>query len=145
MADIRKLTESLSVAPQLQPADARELKEMGFHAVLCNRPDYEADDQPTYRDVASAIDAQGMTVEFQPVSNKIITDEDVDTFADHLEDMEGPVLAYCRSGTRCTVLWALSEAGKRPIDEIIEVAGRAGYSLEALRPRLEERAADYGA
>lgn len=140
MADIRKLTEKLSVAPQLTAADAQEVKSRGFQSVLCNRPDYETDDQPTYRDIASAIDAQGLATEFQPVNSQVITDEDVDAFADHVDQMNGPVLAYCRSGTRCTVLWALSQAGKQPIDEIIETARQAGYSLDPLRPRLEMRA-----
>jgi sulfide:quinone oxidoreductase len=142
MADIRKLTDQLSVAPQLEPSDAEALKSAGFQSVLCNRPDYEADGQPAYRDVAGAIDALGIATEFQPVSNQVITDDDVDRFADHLEALAGPVLAYCRSGTRCTVLWALSEAGKRPIDEILAIAQGAGYSLDALRPRLEAREAD---
>lgn len=144
MADIRKLTDKLSVAPQLHPNDADALKQHGFRSVLCNRPDYEADDQPAYRDVASAIDALGISTEFQPVSSQFITDEDVDSFAAHVKSLDGPVLAYCRSGTRCTVLWALSEAGQRPIDEILETARQAGYSLDALRPRLVARAASAG-
>ena len=97
MAEIRKLTDNVSVAPQLQPGDAAAVKEQGFRSVLCNRPDYEAGDQPTYRNVASAIDAQGIVTEFQPVSNREITDDDVDNFADHLNDLDGPVLAYCLS------------------------------------------------
>lgn len=142
MADIRKLTEQLSVAPQLVAGDLETVKSQGFKSVLCNRPDHEEVTQPTYREVQNAIDEQGLISEFQPVNGSIISDEDVDTFADHLESLSGPVLAYCRSGTRCTVLWALSEAGKRPIDEILAIAAQAGYSLEALRPRLEARAAD---
>lgn len=139
MADIRKLTEQLSVAPQLLAGDLEAVKSQGFKSVLCNRPDHEEVTQPTYREVQNAIDEQGLISEFQPVNGSIISDEDVDTFSDHLESLSGPVLAYCRSGTRCTVLWALSEAGKRPIDEILAIAAKAGYSLDALRPRLMAR------
>ncbi len=139
MADFRKLTETLSVAPQLLAGDADQLKMQGYRSVLCNRPDYEAVEQPTYKEIAGAIDALGITTEFQPVSNQAITDEDVDAFAAHVAQLEAPVLAYCRSGTRCTVLWALSEAGNRPIDEILNIASQAGYALDALRPRLEAR------
>ncbi len=142
MADIRKLTDQLSVAPQLVAEDLKEVKSQGFVSVLCNRPDYEEETQPTYNEVQSAIDEQGLVSQFQPVNGSMISDQDVAEFAAHLENLSGPVLAYCRSGTRCTVLWALSEAGKRPIDEILNIAATAGYSLEALRPRLEHKAAN---
>ena len=142
MADIRKLTDQLSVAPQLVAEDLHEVKTQGFQSVLCNRPDYEEDAQPTYNEVQSAIEAQGLASQFQPVNGSMISDQDVEDFASQLENLSGPVLAYCRSGTRCTVLWALSEAGKRPIDEILAIAAGAGYSLEALRPRLEDRASN---
>ena len=83
----------------------------------------------------------GLAVEFQPVNGSLISDQDVDDFAENLQNLPMPILAYCRTGTRCTVLWALSQAGHRSIDEILQIAAAAGYSLEALRPRLEERAA----
>ena len=140
MADIRKLTKNLSVAPQLVASDLLAVASQGYKSVLCNRPDHEEVTQPTYREVQSAIDEQGLVSEFQPVNSSTISDEDVDAFAQHLSSLTAPVLAYCRSGTRCTVLWALSEAGKRPVDEILSIAAQAGYSLEALRPRLEARA-----
>ena len=140
MADIRKLTEHLSVAPQLVASDLEAVASQGFKSVLCNRPDHEEVTQPTYREVQSAIEEQGLASEFQPVNGSIISDEDVDAFAEYIDSMIAPVLAYCRSGTRCTVLWALSEAGKRPIDEVLSITAQAGYSLDALRPRLEARA-----
>lgn len=141
MADIRKLSDRLSVAPQLQPSDADDVKKRGFRSVLCNRPDYEVVDQPVYQDVAAAISGLDIATEFQPVNSQIITDDDVDNFIENLDRLDGPVLAYCRSGTRCTILWALSEAGRRPIDEILEIARLAGFALDPLRPRLEARAA----
>lgn len=140
MADIRKLTENLSVAPQLTAADIAGTDMQNFKTVLCNRPNEEEAGQPEYQEIKLAIEEHGLKAEFQPVNGSMISDQDVDEFAAHLDSLPQPVLAYCRTGTRCTVLWALSEAGKRPIDEILAIASTAGYALEALRPRLEDRA-----
>ena len=140
MADIRKLTDNLSVAPQLSAADIADAQNLNYKSVLCNRPDEEEAGQPAYREIEQAIERHGLVSEFQPVNGSAISDQDVDDFSAHLKSLPGPVLAYCRSGTRCTVLWALSEAGKRPTNDILAIAGSAGYALEPLRERIEERA-----
>lgn len=141
MAEVRKLTENIYVAPQLNAADVAEIDGMSFRSILCNRPDNEQEGQPGYESIRQQADALGMAIEFQPVNGSLISDQDIDDFAENLQNLPMPVLAYCRTGTRCTVLWALSQAGHRSIDEILQIAASAGYSLEALRPRLEERAA----
>ena len=141
MADVRKLTDNIYVAPQLTAADVAEIDGMSFRSILCNRPDDEQEEQPAYEKIRQQADALGLAVEFQPVNGSLISDQDVDDFAENLQNLPMPILAYCRTGTRCTVLWALSQAGHRSIDEILQIAAAAGYSLEALRPRLEERAA----
>ncbi|VAW15493.1 hypothetical protein MNBD_ALPHA12-622, partial [hydrothermal vent metagenome] len=53
-----------------------------------------------------------------------------------LENSSGPVLCYCRTGTRSTTLWALSQAGKKPAKEIIEAAAQAGYDISHLAGHL---------
>ncbi len=141
MAEVRKLTENIYVAPQLTAADVAEIDGMSFRSILCNRPDNEQEEQPAYENIRQQADALGMAIEFQPVNGSLISDQDIDDFAEHLQNLPMPMLAYCRTGTRCTVLWALSQAGHRSIDEILQIAASAGYSLEALRPRLEQRAA----
>ncbi len=141
MADIRKLTEDLSVAPQISTDDINTVGN-NFKSILCNRPDQEDADQPSYAEIETLAREQGITIKFQPVNGSAISDDDIDDFAQHIEDLPKPVLAYCRSGTRCTVLWALSQAGKQPADEILQTAAAAGYSLDALRPRIAEREQD---
>ena len=141
MADIRKLTDDLSVAPQISTDDITRVGE-NFKSILCNRPDQEDADQPAYAEIEKLARAQGLTIEFQPVNGSAISDDDIDDFAQHIADLPKPVLAYCRSGTRCTVMWALSQAGKQPADEILQTAAAAGYSLDALRPRMAEREQD---
>jgi len=139
MADIRKLTESLSVAPQLTANDLSDIKKMEFGSILCNRPDGEEEGQPAYEVIQEHAAAVGIPIEFQPVNGRVITDEDVQTFKQHIESMPQPVLAFCRTGTRCSVLWALSQAGDQATDEIISTAASAGYALDTLRERLDHR------
>jgi sulfide:quinone oxidoreductase len=134
--NIRTLTPLISVAPQLSAADMEEAAKRGFRTVIDNRPDNEGADQPSARDVQAAAERSGLRFHFQPVVSGAITPEDVRAFGKLLAQAEAPVLAYCRTGTRCTMLWALAQAGKMSADEIIATAAKAGYDVSALRPKL---------
>lgn len=137
---IRKLTPFLSVAPQITEADLGILAAQGFRSVINNRPDNEGEGQPASAAMAEAAGRLGMGYRHIPVVSGKVTDGDVDAFADALGEMKGPVLAYCRTGTRSTTLWALAEAWHLSPDAILRTTAEAGYDLEALRPRLEARA-----
>ena len=65
-----------------------------------------------------------------------MTEHDVIAFRQLLASAAQPVLAFCRSGTRCTTLWAFASAGELAADDIIGAAARAGYDLSGLRDRL---------
>ena len=134
--DTRQITPDLHVSPQIEVADVAALKEAGFRAILCNRPDGEGPGQPSYDAVAEAARAEGFEVRYLPVQSGAVTDANVADFRTALAELPTPVLAYCRSGTRCTVLWSLSQAGTRPRDEILEAARNAGYDMTPLAPRL---------
>jgi len=141
VTDVRKLSDNLFVAPQLSPADVADIDGMQFRSILCNRPDAEEENQPAYEKIRQQADALGMMCDFQPVNGSVISDDDVDEFVNRLMDLPQPVLAYCRTGTRCSVLWALSQAGNQSAEQIIATAAEAGYKLESLKERIEERAA----
>jgi sulfide:quinone oxidoreductase len=128
--DIRKITDDFSVAPQIRVGDVSAIAAAGFRAVICNRPDGESADQPRSDDVAAAVTASGMEWRMLPVTQ--ISRADVDTFGKLLAELPKPVLAYCRSGTRCTTLWSLSEIDKRPVDDILTRTRAAGYNMAAL-------------
>lgn len=136
---IAELTPSLSVASQIAPSDLGALAAQGFRAVINNRPDGEAGDQPPSAMIAEAAQRAGLAYRHVPVVSGKITDDDVAAFAAALDELKGPVLAFCRSGTRSTVLWALSEAERLDPERILGTAADAGYDLWALRPRLEAR------
>ncbi|WP_459616920.1 protein tyrosine phosphatase family protein [Bordetella sp. 2513F-2] len=106
-APIRPLAPDFAVAPQLGPDDMAEVAAAGYKSVIINRPDYEGGpDQPTAADVSRAAEAAGLQVAYQPVVSGAMTAEDVVRFAELLRTLPGPVLAYCRTGTRCTNLYA---------------------------------------
>ena len=134
--DIRKITDELSVAPQIHAEDVVAIAAAGFRAVICNRPDGESSDQPCCDDIAAAVMAQGLAWRTQPVRSGGITPADVEAFGALLAELPKPVLAYCRSGTRCAMLWCLSEAGTRPLPDILQRAQAAGYDMSALMHRV---------
>jgi len=134
--EIKKITEGLSVSPQITAADIPALKAAGFRAVICNRPDAEAADQPNHEEIEAAAAAEGLEFRFLPVTPGIVTDETATAFGTALTELPGPVLAYCRTGTRSTTLWSLSEAPHRPLPEILAAAKSAGYDMNGVARRI---------
>jgi sulfide:quinone oxidoreductase len=134
---IHKLTDQLSVSPQVALDDIAKLSALGFKSVICNRPDKESDDQPTMSAVESAVKAAGLTWQHQPVVSGNITDQDVTDFSQLMAKLPQPVLAFCRTGTRCSTLWALSQVNTMSVDDILNTAAEAGYNLSGQQPRLE--------
>lgn len=78
------------------------------------------------------------------MTNESLTLDQVTQQAALLAEAEGPVLAYCRSGTRCSIVWAMGKAGEMPVDEILATTAKAGYQLEGIRPTLQSLAAQKG-
>jgi len=133
--DIRRITDELSVAPQIRADDVAAIAAAGFRAVICNRPDGETADQPCCEDIEAAVKTCGLVWCMQPVRSGGVTQADADAFGALMADLPKPVLAYCRSGTRCATLWCLSEAGKRPLPDILGRARAAGYDMAATMER----------
>jgi sulfide:quinone oxidoreductase len=136
---IAKLTPFLAVSPQIAEADLGALAAQGFRAVINNRPDGEAEDQPGSAALAAAAGRVGLEYRHVPVVSGKITDDDVAKFARVLDEVKGPVLAFCRTGTRSTTLWALAEARHLDPEAILATAAEAGYDLAALKARLDVR------
>ncbi|WP_395651396.1 TIGR01244 family sulfur transferase [Brevundimonas sp.] len=135
----KALTPSLSVSPQLSEADVAQAARDGYRAIIDNRPDGEEPGQPSAAEMQTVAASHGMGFAHVPTVGGKISDADVACMADALMRLDGPILAYCRTGTRSTTLWALTQAGAQPADALIATAAGAGYDLSALRPRLETR------
>ena len=134
--DIKKITDGLSVSPQIALDDIAAIKAAGFRAVICNRPDAEAPDQPGHEEIETAAQAAGLEFRFLPVTPGIVTDETAQDFGTALGELPGPVLAYCRTGTRSATLWSLSEAPRRPLPDILAATKAAGYDMNGVARRI---------
>jgi uncharacterized protein (TIGR01244 family) len=137
--DIRRVTDNFAVAPQLLPEDMAGLAGR-FTLVINNRPDGEETGQPCGEEVAEAARAAGLVYTAIPVTGAPQA-ADVEALRQAVAGAAGPVLAYCRTGTRCIVTWALGEALEgRPLGELARLGAEAGYDLgpplQTLLPRL---------
>ncbi|WP_308909235.1 TIGR01244 family sulfur transferase [Pseudokordiimonas caeni] len=139
--DIRKIGPGLSVSPQIREMEIGILAAQGFKGIVCNRPDGEEDDQPASAALQAAAERHGLAWRNIPVVSGAIADKDVTAFREALAELEGPVLAFCRTGTRSATLWALAEAGHLSVDAILSTVHEAGYDLSGQRERLQGTAA----
>jgi uncharacterized protein (TIGR01244 family) len=132
MSDIRPVTPDFAVAPQLLPEDLAEAAARGFTLVINNRPDGEAADQPTSAVMREAAARAGLAYAHIPVRGGP-TGADVEAVAAAIEEAKGPVLAFCRSGTRSIVTWSLGQAAAG-VDKraLLAAAEAAGYDLSAV-------------
>ena len=134
--DPRKISDSLSVSPQIAPDDVAKARALGFRAIVCNRPNGEGADQPSFEEIEAAAQAQGMEARYIPVTAGMVRDEDAQAMGVALRELPGPVLAYCRTGTRSATLWSLSEARSRPITDILAMTKAAGYDMNGVARRI---------
>lgn len=138
--DIRPLTDRYSVSPQITPEDIAAIKAAGFTTVICNRPD--AENPPPLRAEAlrAAAEGAGLAFVLNPVVPGQLTMENVAIQRDTIDGAGGPILAYCASGNRSSVVWALAQAGRAPTDELIATAARHGYQLAPFRGLIDQLA-----
>lgn len=134
--DVNKLTEKLSVGPQIAPADVEDLKRQGFRAIIGNRPDGEGADQPGFAEIEAAAKKAGLETRYIPVETGKVSEANAEAFGEAMRELPKPVFAFCRSGTRSTTLWALSQADKRPLPEILGAAKAAGYDMNGVARRI---------
>lgn len=134
--DLRNLTSQLSVAPQIGVEDVAILAANGFRTVICNRPDAENPAELHSGSMAQAAAAAGLSFRYLPIEPGSFNPDQIARFGELIADAEGPVLAYCRSGTRSATAWALSQRERLPADEILRCTANAGYDLSGLLPYL---------
>lgn len=134
MTDFRRVTDHLSVSPQITADEVAQAKAMGFVTIVNNRPDGEAEGQPTSAEIEAAATAAGLAYVHIPVRGGP-TPEQVNQTRAAIEGSDGPVLAFCRTGTRCIVTWSVGErlAG-RDRNELVRIGTAAGYDLSAVLP-----------
>lgn len=136
-----RLTSLISVAPQIAPEDCAAAAAQGFVAIVNNRPDGEGPGQPDAATMRAAATAAGLRYADIPIDHSGFAMPQVEAMAAVLRE-GGPVLAFCRSGTRSTNLWALAAAsmGEDP-DAIVAAAAGGGYDVSGMLPSLRMLAA----
>jgi uncharacterized protein (TIGR01244 family) len=139
MASIRRINDQVSVAPQIDPADVVEAARAGFTTIVNNRPDEEEAGQPEGAAIRTVAETLGLAYHAIPITHAGFSGPQVEAMRAVLAAAQGPVLAYCRSGTRSANLWALAEAsrGENPAG-LVEAAAGAGYDLNGIRPMLDQ-------
>ncbi|MBI1200335.1 MAG: TIGR01244 family phosphatase [Phenylobacterium sp.] len=130
MSDFRRVTDDISVSPQISVADVAEAAGQGFRTIINNRPDGEDPGQPAGAEIEAAARAAGLVYVHIPVRGGPTAEQVTETL-NVLADAPAPVLAFCRSGTRSIVTWSLSQAmsGARSRGELVGLGRAAGYDL----------------
>ncbi|MFC0685541.1 TIGR01244 family sulfur transferase [Novosphingobium clariflavum] len=134
----RQVTETVFASPQITVEAVAEAKDLGIVRIINNRPEGESDDQTPGAEIEAAARAAGIDYVAIPVGHGGFSQAQVDAMSAALEGLDGPVLAYCRSGTRSTLLWALAraKAGDNPA-VIASKAAAAGYDVSPVRQLIE--------
>ncbi|WP_309751945.1 TIGR01244 family sulfur transferase [Novosphingobium sp.] len=138
----RRLSDQVFASEQIDVAAVAEAAAQGITLIINNRPEDESADQTPGAAIAAAAAAAGMAYRAIPVTHAGFSESQVNAMADALAGTDGPVLAYCRSGTRSTLLWALAEArrGVSP-HTLTTAAAEAGYDVTPVRAIMDMLAA----
>ncbi|MEO6151883.1 MAG: TIGR01244 family sulfur transferase [Croceibacterium sp.] len=138
MSDFRRVTEDFWASPQLAVGDVADARARGFACLINNRPDGESADQPDGHAIEQAARAAGLAYTAIPVTSAGFDEGQVEAMVAALTQSTGPVLAFCRSGTRSTLLWSLAQAslGRDP-DAVANDAAGAGYDVSPVRPLMD--------
>jgi len=137
--DACRLSDDFAISSQIAVEELDEIARAGFRAILCNRPDDEDPGQPAFATIAAAARAAGLEARTVPIASGVITTEAMAAFRAALDELPRPIFAYCRSGARCTFLWAAARLGEIAPDEIARRAARAGYDVSGLLRQLGAR------
>jgi len=133
MTPFRQVTDQFSTSPQISEADVAAAAAQGFVLIINNRPDGEDPAQPAGAVIEAAARSAGLDYVAIPVRGGP-TSEQVAAVREAIDQVDGPVLAYCRSGTRSIVTWALgqAQAGTLEPDTLIALGAQAGYDLSGV-------------
>ena len=134
---LRRIDERTLVAGQIRPDDMEALKAGGIGMIVNNRPDDEEAGQPSSAEMEAAARAAGIDYCYIPIASGFSARQ-VEAMGEALGNAEGQVLAFCRSGTRSTFLWALARARRGdPTEELMQKAAAAGYDLRPIQDLLQ--------
>lgn len=132
-----KISDKYFVSPQIEATQIKDFAEAGFGKIICNRPNEEISRELHSNVMANAAESAGIAFDFLPLTLQRMNAEIIAKQRLLIEEADGPVLAYCESGTRCAVIWAFLQAGNMASDDILQATANAGYNLEGLHFMLD--------
>ena len=130
--DIRTLSPDFAVTPQIHVSDIETIRADGFTHVICNRPSPESAPGDKPEDIELVARAAGLGFSNNPVVMGQLTMDNVEA-----QKVDGKVLAYCASGTRSAIVWALAQAGRQPTADILDSLADAGFPMPQLGPQID--------
>jgi uncharacterized protein (TIGR01244 family) len=136
--DMRQLTPRFFVSPQIDPSEVPALRDAGITRILCNRPDAEVPPSHQAAAIRSAAEAAGITFVEQALTHQSMVPDVIAANREMGAATDDVVLAYCASGTRSCIAWALGVAGTIPVNDIIEAGAAGGYDLRGMRDVLDK-------
>ena len=138
MSDFHVLSPTMLASPQIGPAEVAEAADQGVSLVINNRPDGESPDEPQGPEIEAAARAAGLDYLAIPIGSAGFGEPQVDAMQEALAKADGKVLAYCRTGTRSTLLWSLAQArAGEDTDTIAAAAHQAGYDISPVRAAMD--------
>ena len=145
MSDFRKLSDTMFASPQIGLDDVATARDLGIALIVNNRPEGESPDQVPGEEIEAAARDLGIAYLAIPITHAGFSHPQVSALVEAMQSADGPVLGYCRSGTRSTLLWALARAsmGEDPA-AVADAAANAGYDVGAIRPAMDALAAQAG-
>lgn len=134
--EFRRISDDLTVSAQITTANIAELKALGFRSIICNRPDGEGADQPSFEEIHEAAANFKIEAYYLPVQSGLVQDEEAVAFGAAMRELPGPVFAYCRTGMRSVTLWSLSQSRSMPMVDILAATKAAGYDMNGVARRI---------
>ena len=135
--DIRPLSPTFAVSPQIGVEDIPAIVAAGYTTIICNRPDAEVPPSHQARAIGDAAKAAGLKFVVQPVTHQGLNMEMIADQKASMDAADGPILAYCASGTRSSIVWSFTQAGEMPTQDIIAATSAAGYDLGGMGPQID--------
>ncbi|MDF1643064.1 MAG: TIGR01244 family sulfur transferase [Pseudomonadales bacterium] len=133
-----KLSDIFSSNMQIAVSDLKEVKALGFKTVINNRPDHEADDQPSNAEFSEMAAKLGLEYHFIPINLNTISEAEINAMQSALDNAAAPVFSFCRTGNRCTILWSIISI-RRDIEQshkYLELAANAGFDMYKQLPLI---------
>lgn len=134
---LAKITAEYYVSPQLDASDLEELAKLGFKTVICNRPDSEHEPDQHSAKIEAESAKRGLDFISLPVNPSQISEDDIQRQGQALSGAKTPVVAYCKTGARCALLWCLSEVKGQGVEKPLLACASAGHDFSNLWPKIE--------